>query len=108
MNTDFPNDLNEELVEGFVQMPRGSTHPHCGTIGGVKFVLKCPGWGDYSANAEAHVANEAVADSTSSHNYVLAVVRTRRRSAFNEQERIKIRQWLSARLQADSLEVIIQ
>lgn len=62
MNTDFPNDLNEELVEGFVQMPRGSTHPHCGTIGGVKFVLKCPGWGDYSANAEAHVANEAVAD----------------------------------------------
>lgn len=54
------------------------------------------------------VANEAVADSTSSRNYVLAVVRTRRRSAFNEQERIKIRQWLSARLQADSLEVIIQ
>ena len=54
------------------------------------------------------VANEAVADSTSSRNYVLAVVRTRRRSAFNEQERTKIRQWLSARLQADSLEVIIQ
>ena len=59
---DFPKDLDEYLVEGFVQMPSGSTRPHCGSIGGVKFVLKCPGWGGYDANAEAHVVNEVVAD----------------------------------------------
>lgn len=56
----FPENLDADMVRGFVQLPRGSTCPHHGWIDGRHYVLKC---GSYSStSSDAHVHNEFVAD----------------------------------------------